>query len=203
MIDFFNFYKAQKEKCLYIITMETTKNKLTEYERDFFHRLGSYLDTKLYFYGSIQRVDYFPQSSDIDVDIFTDNESTTILKLMNFLNVEKSDFKNFVSNPRQKSGLVYGKKIMYKEPENRFSVEFSIYNEKDKDTILYEHNYKRELPFYITFLLMIIKCLYYQLQILPKEWYKSMKNFILNDLFDNISDNFVVIDIKKENKKTQ
>jgi len=76
--------------------METTRNKLTEHEKKFFYRLSNYLDTKLYYFGSVQRGDYFPSSSDIDVDIFSENENNTIIKLMNFLNVEKNEFKRFV-----------------------------------------------------------------------------------------------------------
>ena len=69
--------------------METTKNKMSHFAEKFFHKLKNYLDTKLYYYGSIQRNDYFPNSSDIDVDIFTDNEQSTITKLQNFLHPMK------------------------------------------------------------------------------------------------------------------
>ncbi len=34
--------------------METPKNKLTSFEENFFNNLKIYLDTPLYFYGSIQ-----------------------------------------------------------------------------------------------------------------------------------------------------
>jgi hypothetical protein len=40
--------------------METTKNKLPEKEQQFFNELSKYLDTSLYYYGSVQRNDYFP-----------------------------------------------------------------------------------------------------------------------------------------------
>jgi len=73
--------------------METTKNKLPDDINAFFSKLSKYLDTKLLFYGSVQRSDYFPGSSDIDVDIFTDNVDSTITKLQHFLNVKKSKFK--------------------------------------------------------------------------------------------------------------
>jgi predicted nucleotidyltransferase len=69
--------------------METTKNKMNPFAEKFFKKLSDYLDTKIYFYGSIQRNDYFPNSSDIDADIFTDNESSIINKLQNFLGVKK------------------------------------------------------------------------------------------------------------------
>ena len=53
--------------------METTKNEMSPYAKQFFDKLSKYLDNKFYFYGSIQRLDYFPEYSDIDADLFTDN----------------------------------------------------------------------------------------------------------------------------------
>jgi predicted nucleotidyltransferase len=176
--------------------METTRNKLTEHEKIFFYKLSNYLDTKLYYFGSVQRRDYFPSSSDIDVDIFTDNENNTIIKLMNFLNVEKSDFKRFVWKLNKNDQLAYGYKIMYKNPEEKICVEFSIYNEKYKDNILYEHNGKKEIPLYATILLIIIKFLFYTLNIIPATWYTQSKSFILSTLIFKKQDHFVIIDPK-------
>ena len=73
--------------------METTKNKLPVFAEHFFKKLGDYLDTKIYYYGSIQRSDYFPDSSDIDVDIFTENENSTITKLQHFLKIDRNVIK--------------------------------------------------------------------------------------------------------------
>ena len=69
--------------------MENTKNKLPENVNVFFNKLSDYLDTKLLFYGSVQRGDYFPGSSDIDVDIFTDNVNSTVTKMQHFLYTKK------------------------------------------------------------------------------------------------------------------
>jgi predicted nucleotidyltransferase len=177
--------------------METVKNKLSTNEKLFFHKLSNYLDTQLYYFGSVQRNDYFPSSSDIDVDIFTENEDATILKLMNFLNVERNQFKRFVwSLNNNKNKLAHGYKLMYKNLEDNFSVEFSIYNEKYKQKILYEHNDKTDLPFYATILLIIIKFLYYTLHILPGPWYTNSKRFILSKLIFKKDDHFVIIDPK-------
>jgi len=176
--------------------METTRNKLTQDEKIFFYKLSNYLDTKLYYFGSVQRGDYFPSSSDIDVDIFTENENGTIIKLMNFLNVEKYEFKRFVWKLNNNNQLAYGYKLMYKNAEDNFSVEFSIYNEKYKNNILYEHNDKKDIPFYATILLIIIKFLYYTLNIIPPQWYTESKKFILSTLIFKKNDHFVVIDPK-------
>jgi hypothetical protein len=177
--------------------METTRNKLTKQEKQFFYKLSNYLDTKLYYFGSVQRCDYFPSSSDIDVDIFTNNEKSTIIQLMNYLNVERSEFKRFVwklNNYNDK--LAHGYKLMYKNEENKFSVEFSIYNEKYKKQILFEHNDKKNIPLYATILLIIVKFLYYTLHILPSKWYKNTKRFILSKMIFKKDDHFVIIDPK-------
>ena len=43
------------------------KNKLTDEEQKFVDGLSEYLDTDLYYYGSIQRNDYNAGESDIDI----------------------------------------------------------------------------------------------------------------------------------------
>ena len=177
--------------------METTRNKLTEHEKKFFYKLSNYLDTKLYYFGSVQRGDYFPTSSDIDVDIFTDNENNTILKLMNFLNVGRDEFKRVVYKLNTNNDkLAYGYKMNYINLEQKICVEFSIYNEKYKDAVLYEHNGKKDLPLHATILLIIIKFLYYTLNIIPSKWYTKMKKFILSTLIFKKESDYVVIDPK-------
>ena len=173
--------------------METTKNKLSPYEKDFFNKLSNYIDTKLYFYGSIQRDDYKPGYSDIDVDIFTENVNSTISKMQNVLNVSKEDFKKFVSKPLKKQGIIHGYKLKYKEPENNFKTELSIYDTKYKDDILYEHGRKTNLPFIVSMLLIIIKFLYYNIEILPKKIYLIIKDYIV-DLVDDDYKGFVAFD---------
>jgi predicted nucleotidyltransferase len=185
--------------------METTKNELLPYTSDFFNKLKNYLNTKIYFFGSIQRYDYFPNKSDIDVDIFTDNESKTISQIQNFLNIEKKNIKKFVykfnNDTNTEYKLISGYKIKYSEPKNLLFVEFSIYNEKYKEFILNEHNRKQILPFYLSFFLTIIKYLYYEFCIIPKVIYKFFKNFLMNTCIDGKDAEFVVIDLKDDDEK--
>jgi hypothetical protein len=176
--------------------METIRNKISPRTQHFFNRLSQYLDTKLYYFGSVQRADYFPQGSDIDVDIFTDNEEATIIKIQNFLKVPKKQFKRFVWRLNTNDRVVYGHKIMYKDPEGQFTAEFSIYNEKVKDWILKEHRLKTFLPFYATYILVILKFLFYTVGIIPSYWYTYMKKFTLSTLIGLKYDEFVVIDLK-------
>jgi hypothetical protein len=160
--------------------METTKNKLSPFAEDFFNKMRNYLDNKLYFYGSIQRYDYFPESSDIDVDIFTDNENSTIIKIQNLLGVERNEFKKIIYRLQKTNKVVHGHKIKYEDEENDFTCELSIYNENIKEEILKEHVSKTNFPYYITALLVILKTLYYKIEIMPTFLYFYFKNLILN-----------------------
>ena len=70
--------------------MNKIRDDFPENIKDFFVNLQNYLDTDLYFYGSVNRSDYVHGKSDIDVAIFTDNEYSTITKLQHFLHVKRS-----------------------------------------------------------------------------------------------------------------
>jgi len=169
--------------------METTKNTLTLEQKKFFDRLRNYINKPIYFYGSIQRNDYFPGKSDFDVDIFTDNESSTIYALCNFLNLNKSDFKKSVY--KVNNTIIYGYKVKYKDEENKIKMEMGLYNEKFKSIVMKDHLKDFELPFYISFFLVFIKFLFYNLQIISKETYKRLKRLIMNE---NDELKFIVVD---------
>ena len=157
--------------------METTNNKLTEEQENFIREISSYLDTKFYYYGSVQRPDYMPGKSDIDIDVFTENEASTIAKLVHFLHVSKKAVQKTVSRIGSNNQIVTGHKLKYK---NEFiNLEFSIYNEKFKKYILTENTSKMVLPFYCTWFLNVLKVLYYQLHILPLSSYVFLKRQIL------------------------
>jgi hypothetical protein len=172
--------------------METTKNEMDAYSKNFFLKLGNYLDTQLYYYGSIQRNDYFPGKSDIDIDIFTDNEHSIMSKMQHFLGCPKSDFKSIVWVINKKPA--YGYKLMYKNPEENIVAEFSIYNDKFKDMIIKEHTKKFVLPFYISIILYIVKFFYYTVPILPKKTYQEIKKFLLSRGIGEDLDKFIVLD---------
>ena len=177
--------------------MENTRNKIPEYVQNFFEDLSKYLNTKLYFYGSVQRLDYIQNESDIDVDIFTDNEKSMITKMQHFLNVEKSNFKKVVLKIHNKHNIVYGYKLKYTDLVNNFKVEFSIYNEKYKVYVLESHLSKTNIPFYASWMLIFIKYLYYKLNIISKDYFLYLKKQILSWLIGiNDDDIFVVLDEK-------
>jgi cellulose synthase/poly-beta-1,6-N-acetylglucosamine synthase-like glycosyltransferase len=175
--------------------METTKNKLTQYETFFFNNLKQYIDTPLYFYGSIQRSDYISQQSDIDVDIFVENEKSAIIKLQNLLNLNNDDFKRILYKIDKVNIVVPGYKAKYVDPVNKLTVEFAIFNEKYKNTILYEHRSKFNIPYFLSLILMLFKVLHYDLSILPSKYYRKIKKFLINTCYDNNKSEYVVIDL--------
>ena len=113
--------------------METTKNALPPNTKKFFYNLGEYLDTKVLFYGSIQRADYVPGKSDIDVVIFTENEYSLMTKIQHHLHLKKKDFKKVMYIIDE--NVVYGYKVKYENKGENIKSEFSIYNENYKDII--------------------------------------------------------------------
>ena len=171
-------YNVEKLKTI----MRKTKNNITDHEQEFFRKLENYLDTKVYYYGSIQRYDYIQSSSDIDVAIFTNNIEGTLLKLQNFLNEKKSSFKKFVYRLRLTNKVAYGYKVKYDDPQKLFTAEIAIYSENLKNEVLIEQYSKCDIPFYISFLLYLLKFLFYRLNILPFKLFIKCKRFCLNYL---------------------
>ena len=178
--------------------METTKNDFSPYEKTFFNKMSNYIGEPIYFFGSIQRVDYFPGLSDIDIDIFTFDEKTTIIKLQKFLNMESSDFKKFVYKMDKTNQIITGYKTNYIDIENSLTVEISVFNEKYKETILTEHKSKFDLPFYITWILIFLKVLHYNLGILPIYYYSLIKKIITNNFYDGNKSEFVVVELNNK-----
>jgi hypothetical protein len=175
--------------------METTKNELPQNIKNFFYHLSEYLDTKFLYFGSVQRSDYIPGKSDIDIDVFTDNEYSLMTKMQHYLHVSKKDFKKVAWII--KDTPIYGYKLQYQNKKENINAEFSIYNEKFKDVILAEHNSKKLLPFYVTFILYILKFFYYQFPILDKKTYDYLKRILINNIVRNGEDaKFLVLHAK-------
>ena len=96
--------------------MEDIKDRLGDYRYNYFTSLQKYLDTELYFYGSIKRFDYFDNGSDIDITVITDNVNSTLSKLQNYLNAKKSEVKKIY----QKFGINRNPKICYGHRNKKF-----------------------------------------------------------------------------------
>jgi len=161
--------------------LENPMKKLPDTFQSFFHEMSFYLQTPLYFYGSFMRKsDYFPGSSDIDIDIFTDNTASMMSILAHFLNVRKNKFKRIVWRLNHNNKIVYGFKIMYRNEEMGLVCEISIYNEKFKEDVLYEHNLKLNLPVYASWMLILLKWIHYTLGWMSRETFIYWKRKIMS-----------------------
>jgi predicted nucleotidyltransferase len=169
--------------------METTKNKLSQEENIFFQNLKTYLNTPLYFYGSIQRDDYLPKYSDIDISIFTNDEKSIIFKLQNFLNVKKSDFKKSLCI--MDNTLIPGYKIKY---NNEINIELCIFNEKYKKNVIDLHKKLFSMPYYICITLLFLKVLFYEFKIIPPKIFQKLKSFFMG-INEKDKENLIFIDI--------
>jgi len=168
--------------------MEKLNKRLTDKQNTFFNDLSIYIDQPIYFFGSINRIDYFPGKSDIDVVIFTDNESYTIQMLCNFLNIKRNEIRKSIY--RIDSTIVRGYKAIYKD--NNIEVEIAIYNNKHKTIVLDDNNKCSNLPLYIYIILIIVKFFYYNLSIIPQNIYRKIK---LNLMNPDGKPRFIVVDI--------
>ena len=134
--------------------MNTIRDDFPEDVKQFFKRLENYLDTDLYFYGSVNRSDYVHGKSDIDVVIFTDNEYSMMAKLQHFLHVKRNAFDKVVWKLYGK--MIYGYKIKC-EKYIDIKCEIAIYNNNFKDDIFGELKRYNNIPLYISVLLFILK----------------------------------------------
>ena len=113
--------------------MNITDKKLTQNQKDMLNKISIYIDKPIYIYGSIHRSDYMPGKSDIDIDIFTENEQSTINILSNLFNLNKTDFKKSIY--KIDSFMAFGYKTKYLDEVNGINFEISIYNEKYKNVL--------------------------------------------------------------------
>ena len=155
-------------------------SNLTKKEKSYFHKMSDYLDTKLYYYGSVTRDDYVPNKSDIDIAIFTDNEHSIISKLQHFLHVKRNAFDKIAWKLDGK--LIYGYKIKCMKYTD-INCEIAIYNTEFKSVLLDEYDKplkKQTVLIYI--LLHVLKILYYKIPLLPTNTFLNCKRYILNDM---------------------
>lgn len=159
------------------------KNNLSKEADTFFYELQDYLDndfnTEMYFYGSVQRFDYFPGQSDIDIGILTDNEYSVMNKMQHFLKVNKKDFIKVAW--KLNGRYIYGYKLKYENPELNIIAEFAIFNNKFKTILINEHYRTIDIPFFTAFLVLILKFFYYTIPLLPTKVFAYLKRKLFNE----------------------
>jgi len=159
--------------------METTRNNLPQHMNLYFNKLSAYLDTTLYFFGSVQRLDYLENESDIDIAIFTDNMETMLLKIQNYLNIDRTRIKRFISKEKIKDHLHYGNKVIYEGDDIDFTFEIVIYDSKFKQEMLDFYVNVNNIPIYASLILLLLKYLKYYYIISSKTYYQLKKKLFL------------------------
>jgi hypothetical protein len=171
---------------------QTTYNKLPPTTVKFLKRVERHVGYPLYFYGSVQRSDFVPDKSDIDIDIFSKNEQSTIYRVQSLLQIPSNQIKKIACKLNASNTLIYGHKISYTCSKYNMMFEFSIFNTQDKDKMLKYHTSKIAVPYHISILLVILKYMFYTLNIIPKAVFKSWKTFLMNRV-SNKSNNSLFI----------
>ena len=116
--------------------------------------------------------------------------------MQHFMNIDKKKFKNFIWRLNHDNTMAHGHKVMYKNEEQNFNAEFSIYNEKYKQGILKEHLAKTILPFYATWMLILLKFFHYTIPLLEYKTFSYLKKKILTLGIGLPDDQFIVLDSK-------
>ena len=154
--------------------MEDIKDRLGEYKYNFFNSLQNYLETELYFYGSIKRFDYISNSSDIDIIVITDNVKSMLSKIQTYLNVSKDKTqKIFQQYSVYDKEVVTGYKIKYNE--NNIEFDLLVYDDKYRKVVLQNIYDINNLPLYMITILYILKILYYKLHLISRRIYNNLK----------------------------
>ena len=76
--------------------MDIAQNNINEETQMFLDKLSNAINSKLHFFGSVLTSDYYPNKSDIDIDIFSDNIAATKYNLYAFLNSHNGSKKDIV-----------------------------------------------------------------------------------------------------------
>ena len=132
-----------------------------------------------------------PEKSDIDVAIFTDNESSTISKLQHVLHVKRSDFDKIVW--KLNGHMIYGYKIKC-EKHTGINCEISVYNEEYKEVLLEDYTKPMKSRSWLVYILLfLLKFFYYYVPLLPKNYYAHLKRKVLNEIVDKKETVFFVL----------
>lgn len=164
--------------------MDDIKERLGEYRYNYFKNLQNYLETELIFYGSVKRLDYFQNASDIDITIITDNVPSMLSKLKSVLNTSPNDVTKIYQKFHENNVVIKGYKIKYENENENLQFDMLIYDIKYKEIVMENIRQINELPFYIVSILFVIKVFYYILKIISRSYYVYFKNTLFYIYFN-------------------
>ena len=160
--------------------MDDIKDRLTDYKYNFLSKMKEYLETEFIFYGSIKRIDYLENNSDIDIAILTDNPTSMLAKIKNFLNIKNTKIKKIYQTFNNQPSLINGYKFTYKDDEQNWGFDVVIYNEIYRDIIIKDIYYINNLSLITTIILYILKVLYYKLHLISQSTFLETKTKIFS-----------------------
>ena len=160
--------------------MYDIKHRLTDYKYNFLLNMKEYLETEFVFFGSIKRLDYIENNSDIDIAILTDNPTSILAKIKNYLNIKNTKIRKIYQTFNNQPSLINGYKFTYKDDEHNWGFDVVIYDEIYKDIIIKDIYYINNLSFFITIMLYILKVLYYKLHLISKTTFLETKTKIFS-----------------------
>ena len=158
-------------------------SKLTQEQYDYLVALEQFTNSKIHFFSSIERDDYFIGKSDIDVYFITPNVDDTLFKI-----------KKFINNPNQKAYHAkwntkftidnlpqeYTFEGLCIKLDNRIiQLDINIYDEKYRQNLKLYHDSKHKTlsPFLVCCLIML-KSLYYNINLISHSQMEKVKRFL-------------------------
>lgn len=155
-------------------------NKLTLQQRNYFTEMSNCIELPLYFIGSIARYDYIPGKSDIDLEVYSENEISTLHMLNNFLNMDTNSVKliYFTCNKIPLLGYKLSCKHYFNEIDS-VHFDISIYTISTKKILLPHRIRDIKIPIYSEIYLLVIKYIYYYGNIISQSLYSRLKSLSL------------------------
>ena len=102
-----------------------------------------------------------------------------LLKIQNFLNIDRSRIKRFVSKEKIKDHLHYGHKVIYEGNDIDFTYEIVIYDSKFKQEMLDFYINVNNIPIYASLVLLLLKYLKYYYIISSRIYYQLKKKIFM------------------------
>jgi len=149
------------------------RDKLDKKEYEFLSIFEDQLELTLYFIGSITRSDFIKGKSDLDIEVFTENMTSTKYKVNHLLNYyyKKKEPKYMVF--KINGTPISGYKYCFKNKDIFF--DFTIYKKESQELLLHQRIIEINIPVTLSIFLFIIKYLYYYLHVINNDQYSFIK----------------------------
>jgi hypothetical protein len=158
--------------------LEKIKNKLNESEYIFFSHLQKELDLPLFFIGSITRSDYIKNKSDFDIEVFSNNIKSTKLKIESLFDYYERKNENKIIVFKINDIPMSGYKYYLKDKTKNIKMDFTIYKKNCQEILLQNRYIDINIPFLLTIIFVILKYLYYYLNLINSYTYSYLKKTI-------------------------